>query len=112
MVIFAPHLKPPARPLLAAGVVKPLTVEGFKKITEATQIRAATARVTILISGIPTRRRMEILSGLPLRTQLIVSGAFFRVFQNFVGLTDFLEFCFGVSLFTDIRMVFAGQLAV
>ena len=55
---------------------------------------------------------MEILAGLPLRTQLIVRGTLFRVLQNLVSLPDFLELCFCVGFLADIGVVFTRQLAV
>jgi hypothetical protein len=42
----------------------------------------------------------------------VVLSALFRAAQHFVGLVGLLEFVFGATLFADVRVILARQLAV
>ncbi|MNN72514.1 hypothetical protein D3C81_1885610 [compost metagenome] len=44
--------------------------------------------------------------------QLVVLGAFFRIAQGFIGLVGLLEFLLGVTLFADVGVILARELAV
>jgi hypothetical protein len=57
-------------------------------------------------------RRLEVLSSLPLVAHLVVGGTLLRVFQDGVGLAQFLEAGFGIGGLADVRVILARQLAV
>jgi len=61
---------------------------------------------------VPARRRPEFLPGLPVCSQLVVLLALLGVFQDFVGLVDFLELLFGVLGLVHIRMEFSCKLSI
>ena len=84
----------------------------FEEITVGRGVATGKAAATEFKAGVPVRRWIEVLAGLPVRAQLVVGRAFFRVLEYLVGLADFLEACLGVCLLADIGMVFARQLAI
>ena len=65
-----------------------------------------------LEAGVPVRRRLELLAGLPVAAHLVVGGALLRVLQDLVGLVDLLEARLGVGHLADVGVVLAGELAV
>src|SRR5439155_22506408 len=62
-------------------------------------------------TALPSWRRTEVSALFPIRSQLVVLLAFFRVPQDFVGLVDLLKlrFCIGFVL-GHIWMVLPGEL--
>lgn len=62
--------------------------------------------------GSPIGRRLKSTRLVPVRPELIVSLAFFRIAQDFIGLVDLLKFLFGLLfILGDVGMIFSGQLA-
>ncbi len=56
---------------------------------------------------------LKLLAVLPVRTELVIQLALFRVFEDFVGFVDFLEFVFRLLVARiKVRMVLTGQLFV
>jgi len=82
----------------------------FEKVAcVAVKLRTIT---TELESGIPIRRRLELLARLPALADLIICGTLLRVFQHRIGLADFLEPHFRIRILVYVRMIFARQFAV
>src|ERR1700679_3958220 len=74
--------------------------------------RIAGTRAAEFKTSAPIRRRPKILSGgMPL-SQLIVGGALLRALEQLVGLADFLAARLGILFLADVRVIFAGELAV
>src|SRR5262245_1316103 len=110
----------------AARRAAPGPEESFKEIAESTGAAYTSseniAEVAVLdpralppSSAIwrPSRRRREIGPGLPVGAELIVAFAFFRIGEDFVGLTDLLELFFRRFVVgINVRMVFAREFAI
>ncbi len=61
---------------------------------------------------LPARRRTEIRALLPVRAQLVVLLALFRIAQDFVGFVDLLEFFLGdFFVLGDVGMVLPREFA-
>jgi hypothetical protein len=73
---------------------------------------AARPAAAELEAGIPVRRRLELLAGLPVAAHLVVGGPLLRIPQDLVGLVDLLEALLGVGGLAHVRVVLAGELAV
>ncbi len=73
---------------------------------------ATCARPPELEAFRPSRRRAELLSGLPIAAELIVGSALLGVLQDLVSLLHLLEFLLGVRLLADVRVEFAREPAV
>src|SRR4030095_2185288 len=89
--------------------------ELFKKTTEPAGtrkkiFRAAEVEPDVLIAW--WRCSFALLCRLPGSPIAIVFGAFVRVFEDFVSLTDVFKFFLGVWGFFDIRMIFASQFPI
>src|SRR5215831_19055437 len=89
--------------------------ELFKKATEPTGTRkkilcATEVEPDVLIAR--WRCSPTLLCRLPGSPIAVILGAFVRVFEDFVGLTDVFKFFLGVWGFVDIRMVLASELTI
>src|SRR5262249_50796986 len=80
-------------------------------LAAATAIAAERRRGELEITT-PVRRRTELLSGAPVRAELIVGGASLRILQDLVRLLHFLEFLLGVRFLADVRVKFTRQFAI
>ena len=95
-----------------------LLEQGFEKVTEVAVAnstgtgKASVSGTTELKAFVPSRGWPEFLSLLPVGAQLIECGSFLRVFQDGVGLANFLEALFAFRIVGDIWMILAGQLAI
>ena len=90
---------------------KEFTLVAFKA-TAIPRVSAAKTRIGIFEALVPVWRRGEVLTIFPVRTKAIIGGTFFSVFQNGIGLTDLLKLIFGTSIFINVWMIFASQLAI
>src|SRR5579863_5943515 len=81
----------------------------IEKIAVRSIARAGAAE---LKARVPIRRRLELLSGAIVFAELIIGRALFGALEHLISLADFLEACLGILLFADVRMIFAGKLAV
>src|SRR5580692_166116 len=82
-----------------------------EEIAKAIEIRESlAARVSKALR--PVRRWPKLLSIAKIAAQLVVRSAFVAVAQDLVGLLDLFEFLLRILFLADIRMEFAGQLAV
>ena len=99
--------KPPRAPRPPRLSEQPL--EEIAELGRAGMCIAAAAELEALV---PIGRRAEILPLLPVGAELVVGGALFRILQNLVGLTQFLEFRLGARLLVDIGVKRARQLAI
>ena len=98
--------------LPACAAIKSAPKQGFEKVAGvacATTLRAIAGK---LETGIPVRRRTEILAGFPVAAELVVGRAFFEILQYGIGLAQLLEADFSIRIFADIGMIFARQRAV
>src|SRR5690606_28733848 len=102
----------PITPTIMPGMPRPTPKKRFKKLTEIAGVVTGETTATEFEPGIPVRRWPKLLPLLPAAAQLIISRAFFRVFQHFIGFAQTLEMLFSVRFFTHIRMIFAGRFAV
>ena len=114
MVIFALHLETAATRSVLRSTPTHLSEQRRKEIAEVRITFASTgisvaAKLEILI---PARWCLEILSALPLRSELIVCCTLLGVFQDCIGLAERLELFLCLRFFADIRMILACQLAV
>ena len=106
-MVFTMHMKPP----VGAGAPC-LPEQRFKKVTEIMLITTARRCAMELKTGAPVRWWLKTLLGIPIRTQLVVSGTFFRILENLVGLTQILEFLLSIRFLADIRMILSGQFSI
>src|ERR1700677_3865026 len=82
-----------------------------EEIAKTVEIRKSlAARVAKALR--PVGRRPKLLSIAKIPAQLVVGSAFVAIAQDFVGLLYLFEFLFRVLFLADIRVEFAGQLAV
>ena len=98
---------------VATSTTCPTTVETRQQIEQvdvSEVLKALRARLPTEAVP-PVGRRSEILPRL-VGTHLVVRGTLLHVFQDLVGFTYLLELLLGVLLLGDVRMVFAGQLAI
>src|SRR5438034_7489626 len=66
----------------------------------------------LLSLPLPVRRRLEPARSIPIRAELIVFLALFRIAKHLIGFVDFLKFFFGrLFIFSNIGMIFPRQLA-
>ena len=93
--MILPSTAKPGSPC-ALTSVKMSTKQILEKITEPGLIGLGKISAAEFETGIPTRRRLKILPGLPVLSELIVGRTFFRVFQYFVCFADFLKIFLGV----------------
>ncbi len=107
-MIFTMHMKTPR---LAPGALC-LPKQRFKKVTEIMLITTALRCAMKLKPSTPIRWWLKTLLGIPVRTQLVVGGTFFGIFQNLVGLSQLLKFLLRIRFLADIRVVLAGQLSI
>ena len=63
-------------------------------------------------TSVPVGRRSEFLSRLQILGQLVVRGTLLCVAEDLVGLADLLKLRFGAWVLVDVRMEFAGELAI
>ena len=101
----------------SALLTKSLAEQGFEEIAEIAapglKATAGTGRAPAEVkAAFPSGRGTEILALLPVLAEPVVFLTFFRVFQYLVGFVDFLETLLGVRRLVDVRMIFAGQLAI
>ena len=102
-------------PGMHAGPLPAASLAAEQRLEEVAVVRAiagAEIAPAELEAGIPARRRLEVLPGLPLAAHLIVGGALLGILQHLVGLAQLLEARLGIGLLADVRMVLARQLAV
>jgi hypothetical protein len=95
--------------LRASAAAASLAKQAFEEIAELGFVKPG---AVIFETLIPVGRGPEILPGLPVFTQLVVSCTFFGVLEHFVGFTDLLEAFLGVWLLADVGMKLARQFAV
>ena len=108
MVILTARPKVP----VAGGAISeplPLAEQRFKKLAVRRTVAAIEAAATKFEPGAPVGRRVKFLAGLPIGTQFVVGGAFFRIFENRVGFSKLLEALFCVGFRTYIRVELARQ---
>src|SRR5262245_40266802 len=99
----------------AAAACRAAEAAAKQRLEEVAEVTCVTTRKLTareLEAGIPIRWRAEILTCLPIGAELIVCGAFFRIAEDFVCLTHFLEARLGVLFLADVGMVFARELAI
>jgi len=102
--VHAAHAGLPARTATAE--------ERLEKLAEIPQVlgggaaSAAAASAKLVLGILPTRRRAEILPGLPVGAQLIVATTLPGILQHLVGFRDFLEARFGPGILVHVGMVF------
>jgi hypothetical protein len=113
--ILAAHPHCAATPARASsGAAK----QALEEIAEAGSLAAASEDFgkvpeTAAARGLPSWRRREIRTGMPVRSQLIVLFSFLGVRKDLIGFVDVLElFLCGFVPLIHIRMKFASELAV
>ena len=114
-------VKAAAARVTAARLAVALTEQGFEEVAELFATKTTGAGKTAITrtpaaaefkTFVPVRRWSEILPAFPVGTQLIVCRALFRIFQNLVGFSNFLEAVLGIRFSTDIGMILAGKFAI
>ena len=98
----------------AAGTARRSTAkaapeQGLEEIAVLGRFLFAEAAAGAFRAGVPVRWRTEILPGLPVGAQSVISAALLRILEHFIGFADVLEARFGARLLAQVRMVFAGQ---
>src|SRR5690606_35174915 len=90
----------------AAAAAAAVTTEAREQIAQIEVLEAARTEARF-----PVLRGLEVLTR-PVAAQLVVGGPFLRIGKGLIGLRNFLESLFRVRFLRDVRMVFAGELAV
>ena len=100
--------------MLAATLLEIAAEDGFEKITE---IATAKASGITAIAGSGMRAPAEtafvhLLTMFPVATEAVVSLAFVRILEHFVGLVHFLELVLAASIFVHVRVILARKLTI
>src|SRR5262249_19588138 len=96
-----------ARPAEAAAAEQRL-----EEVAELGCVTAGEPAAAEFEASVPIGRGLEVLTLLPVRTELIVRGALLRVLQDFICFADFLEARFGVLLLADVGVILAREFAI
>ena len=108
---LASHAIPPCS-AETTGWTTATAEELLEEIAEARAIEMEFRSIFVTSTESALRRCRLPFRMVPVCSQLIILSPFLRVAEDFVGLVDFLELCFGRRfVFGNVRVILAGELA-